>query len=232
MESSISTMSRWQASFIHLLISLGILAALIIVIQFIWYPNELINFGGWQGIKIVAAIDIVLGPLLTLIIFNSKKALKELRTDLTVIGLIQIGALTYGCWTVYSERPIVQVLDNSGLHIISASVLKERDISIESLRDISENGTPPFSFYLYLPKSLESVARAQFLYEYQYGVPLTLNTGLYKNFPAVTAFPVHYLNDFKYDASAGCHIVPVISQQLEGRNVCLNTENGDYSLAP
>ena len=72
-------MNRWQAFSIHLCISSVIFVTLLFIIVAFWYPGVFIYLGGWLGIKIVAAVDMVLGPLLTLIIFNPAK--KKLKID-------------------------------------------------------------------------------------------------------------------------------------------------------
>lgn len=101
-------MSRFTAFAIHLGISVAIFLALLMVIVFIWYPGVYFaTDGGWQGIRLIAAIDVVLGPLLTLIVFRSGKP--GLRRDLTIIGIVQTMALSFGIWIVHSERPVLVV---------------------------------------------------------------------------------------------------------------------------
>ena len=67
-------LSKLRAGSIHLLISLVIFLILVAVIYFIWYPQPyFFTAGGWHGVKIAGAINLALGPLLTLIIFNPAK---------------------------------------------------------------------------------------------------------------------------------------------------------------
>lgn len=99
-------MNRFTAFAIHLGISVAIFLALLMVIVFIWYPGVYFaTDGGWQGIRLIAAIDVVLGPFLTLIVFRSGKP--GLRRDLTIIGIVQTLALSFGVWVVHSERPVL-----------------------------------------------------------------------------------------------------------------------------
>ena len=56
-------MTRIQAFLIHLGISAVIYAGLLYLIIFIWYPQPYFTAdGGWQGIRLVTGIDMVLGP--------------------------------------------------------------------------------------------------------------------------------------------------------------------------
>ena len=97
--------SRWAAFAIHLALSAFVFIALAAVIIFVWYPGFLFQTdGGWQGIRLIAGIDLILGPLLTLIVYN--KAKKSLPIDLSIIALVQISALCAGSYLVYQERPL------------------------------------------------------------------------------------------------------------------------------
>lgn len=96
-------MTRTQAFLIHLGISAVIYVGLLYLIIFIWYPQPYFAAdGGWQGIRLVTGIDMVLGPLLTLIVFKAGKP--GLKFDLTLIGILQTAALLWGTWTIYDQR--------------------------------------------------------------------------------------------------------------------------------
>jgi len=56
-------------------------------------------------------VDVILGPLITLTVFNRSKPRSELVRDLTVVGLIQLAALGYGLWTVFVARPVHLVFE-------------------------------------------------------------------------------------------------------------------------
>ncbi len=96
--------SRFAAAFYHFLISLGVFAVLAYVVLFIWYPDFFYTIdGGWEGMRIIIGVDLIMGPLLTLIVFKAGKP--GLKFDLTLIGLLQVSALLAGTYVVYSERP-------------------------------------------------------------------------------------------------------------------------------
>jgi hypothetical protein len=98
-------LNRYQAFAIHMAISLVLFFVLLICITQLWYPGILFYTGnGWKAIALIVGIDLILGPLLTLIIFNPNK--NSLKFDLWVIALVQTAALTYGTWTIHSSRPL------------------------------------------------------------------------------------------------------------------------------
>jgi hypothetical protein len=110
--------SRWQASAIHLLISVAIAAAVVALMLGIWYPGPLFEAAGGTGLlMILVGVDVVLGPLLTLIVFRSGK--RGMKLDLAMIGLVQSAALVYGAHVVFLARPafIVFVQDRFELAI-------------------------------------------------------------------------------------------------------------------
>lgn len=97
---------RWRAFSIHLAISLAILAVLLYVLFVYWFPGHLFDTdGGWQALRIIIGVDLVLGPLLTLVVASPGKPLSELRKDFSVIALIQASALTWGTWMAWENRP-------------------------------------------------------------------------------------------------------------------------------
>lgn len=100
------TRFRWQAFAIHLGISLAILAVLLYLLFYHWFPDYLFDTdGGWQALRVIAGVDIVLGPVLTLIAANPAKTTRELRRDFSLIGLIQAAALGGGIWLAWDNRP-------------------------------------------------------------------------------------------------------------------------------
>ena len=85
-------MSRFRASGFHFVISLLVGLVLLALCWFMWYPAPmLMAIGGHEIFLLVVGIDVVLGPLLTLVVFKSGK--KTLKFDLAVIALLQIAAL-------------------------------------------------------------------------------------------------------------------------------------------
>ncbi|MBL6691566.1 MAG: hypothetical protein ISP91_14365 [Pseudomonadales bacterium] len=57
--------------------------------------------------RIIIAVDLVLGPLLTLIVFKAGKP--GLKFDLAAIGTFQALCLAAGTYIVYSERPLALI---------------------------------------------------------------------------------------------------------------------------
>jgi hypothetical protein len=98
------TITRLRAFTLHLIISSTIFLLFLAIMFFVWYPPPYFEVdGGWQVLQIVAGVDLVLGPLLTLILFKPGKP--GLKFDMTCIALMQIAAILYGGKVIYQEHP-------------------------------------------------------------------------------------------------------------------------------
>ena len=132
-------MSRFQAFVIHFGISLLIFLALTWVIMTWWFPGIFFDIdGGWEGIRIIALVDLVLGPLLTLIVFKHGKP--GLKLDLTLIGLFQAACLSAGIWVVHNERPLALVLVDDFFYSMSAEDYLSVGIKPPDLSQFSKQG--------------------------------------------------------------------------------------------
>jgi hypothetical protein len=103
---------KFKAAGIHLGFCLAIAAIVLFLVYYFWYEGVLSaiqNVG--HLLLIVLAVDVVLGPFLTFIVYKVGK--KSLKFDLAVIAIVQLAFLGYGLSAVYNGRPafIVFVLD-------------------------------------------------------------------------------------------------------------------------
>jgi hypothetical protein len=112
---------RIKASVIHLSISL-IVAALAGALVFgVWYPYPYREIsGGRELFLILVTVDVILGPLITLAVFNRIKPWPVLRRDLLVVAALQLAALGYGLWTVSLARPVHIVFEVDRLSVVHA----------------------------------------------------------------------------------------------------------------
>ncbi|MDD5391382.1 MAG: TfpX/TfpZ family type IV pilin accessory protein [Thiothrix sp.] len=96
---------KLKALSIHLTISTFIVGCFLIFSIKIWYPSPLLEISGLKDIIIILlTVDLILGPLLTFVVFKPQKP--SLKFDLTFIGLVQIAALAYGMFTIYQGHPV------------------------------------------------------------------------------------------------------------------------------
>ena len=129
---------RIRAFFIHLAISSVIAIFAMIAVFYIWYPSPLHKAVGVTEIfLIILAVDIIVGPVITFVIFNRKKP--SLRFDLAVIAILQLFALSYGMSTVFNGRPAFVVFNIDRFDVARASDLDPESVT-KAKQDGNETG--------------------------------------------------------------------------------------------
>lgn len=120
---------RIKCFLIHLLISILIAIISLFLIFYGWYPNPLhtaLEVG--QVVWLMLGIDVVLGPLLTLMI--AKQAKKNLKIDLAIIGMVQMIALVYGLYSIDKGRPVVIAFDVNRFELVQKHMVKDNHQTI------------------------------------------------------------------------------------------------------
>lgn len=169
-------MSRYRAALYHLSISLVVFVALAYVVLFIWFPDFFFAIdGGWEGMRIIIGVDLVLGPLLTLIVFKAGKP--GLKFDLTLIGIFQAVCLAAGLYVIHAERPTFFVYYDR--HFYSSSNDTFTDYGIEAPDYSQFDDASPAHVYVALPENpIEEADMRRVLYND--GVPLWAYPKLYR----------------------------------------------------
>ena len=136
---SAKAFSRWQAAGTHLLICVAIAAVVITIMLGVWYPGPLFEAAGGTGILyILVGVDVILGPLLTLIVFKSGK--RGMKFDLAVIGLVQLAALVYGAHIVFLARPAFIVFVKDRFELVIAAEQDPAELAKAKYPDFREPG--------------------------------------------------------------------------------------------
>jgi len=117
-------MARLRACGIHLAISAGLALILVLLVSRVWYPYPLFELAKGRDIFILLiCCDIVIGPTLTLVVFNARKPRSELVRDLAIIGALQLAAMSYGMWTLLQARPAYIVYNGGQFNVPLAGEL-------------------------------------------------------------------------------------------------------------
>lgn len=112
---------RLQASAVHLGLSLCLATLAAVLVFGIWYPYPYREISGGRELFIlVVTVDVILGPLVTLAVFNRTKPWRELRRDLAIVAALQLAALGYGLWTVMIARPVHMVFELDRFRVVHA----------------------------------------------------------------------------------------------------------------
>lgn len=126
--STMRVLSRWQAAGVHLSASF-LLAVLAAALLFgVWYPPPYTHAAGADRlIMLLIGIDLVIGPLLTLIVYKHGK--KGMAFDIAFIATVQLVALVYGMFVIAQSRPVFVVVAEDMTYLTMASALDDRDLA-------------------------------------------------------------------------------------------------------
>ncbi len=125
-------MIKIKAFIIHFAISTFFILNFLAIVFFLWYPSPYLTLeGGNYIIAILIGVDLVLGPILTFVVYKPGK--KGLLLDLCIIAFIQVIAFAYGALTIYTERPQYIAFTVDRFILIPASSINTDELTEPSL---------------------------------------------------------------------------------------------------
>lgn len=123
--------TRFIAAGLHFLASAFVISLALSIIYFIWYPAPFYTIHSvFNAVKVLLLVDLVLGPFLTMLIFNVLKPRSELIRDVSIIVMFQLLALGWGIHITYKMRPDFFVFQDNTFY----SILKY-EVNVEGLND-------------------------------------------------------------------------------------------------
>lgn len=138
----LSNLNRYQAFGLHFLGSAAVITCIFCFIKFVWYPHQLFEVAnGLELLKILILVDLVLGPLIMLVIFNPKK--KSLKFDVTTVLICQLLFLGYGVWSLYTVRPVYLAFVEKQFVLVKANEIEDSDIAkvtVEKFKQLPQLG--------------------------------------------------------------------------------------------
>lgn len=116
---------------IHLaggLLAVGLLAVLVLGV---WFPYPYREISGGQRLFfLMVAVDVVCGPLLTLVLFDPAKARWKWHVDIAIILTLQLGAMAYGLHSIAKVRPVWLAFENDRFQVVRAD-----DVEVHRLHE-------------------------------------------------------------------------------------------------
>lgn len=126
--------SAVRAASVHLGLSLVVAVAVALLVFGVWYPPPFPELTGGRSLfLILMAVDVVCGPVLTLVLYNPTKSRFKWRVDVCLIVLTQLGALAYGLSQVAIARPVYVAFEGDRFRVVQAF-----DVDPERLQDAPE----------------------------------------------------------------------------------------------
>ena len=154
------TKDKLKAFSIHLFISATIVGIVFVLIFLFWYPRPYFEANGaWTVLRVLVMVDLVLGPLLTLVLF--KRGKKGLVLDMCIVAAIQLAALIYGVHVIFGERPYYLAFAVDRFEVIGKVEIDANKIKYPELKIKPNQG--PILVYSDFPKDKKE--RENFLFE-------------------------------------------------------------------
>ncbi len=120
-------MNRYKASAYHFIGSAAVLFLVFAWVRWVWYPDIFFTAAnGLNLLSIIVPVDVIIGPLITLIIFNPLKQ-AALKRDMAIIFVAQIVFLLYGIFTIYQARPVYVALVEKDFYLVTANEIDPQD---------------------------------------------------------------------------------------------------------
>jgi hypothetical protein len=121
--------SASRAAALHLLASVIVAALAAWLVFGVWYPRPFDQLAGGRGLfLLIVVVDVVCGPILTLVLFDPKKPKKKWYLDLALVVAIQLGALLYGLSQVAVARPVFLAFEGNRYRVVQALDVDEKDL--------------------------------------------------------------------------------------------------------
>lgn len=118
---------RLKAFTYHLLASVVIAIISLYVVFIVWHPAPLAQAVGVTLVFVIMlGIDMVLGPVLTLIV--AKQGKKLLKLDMAVIIFLQLAAYGYGMYNIANSRPVYIAFDTSRFEVVQANQIPKESL--------------------------------------------------------------------------------------------------------
>ncbi|MDH0865511.1 TfpX/TfpZ family type IV pilin accessory protein [Mitsuaria sp. GD03876] len=134
---------RLKASLLHFTFTLVVAASVAAIVFLLWYPWPYSEVsGGATLFLLIVGVDVVLGPLITLVVFDVTKRKAELWRDMVVVVALQLAGLAYGTHTMFVARPVVLALEGERFRVAIAADVVEAELpkAPEGLRSLSLTG--------------------------------------------------------------------------------------------
>jgi len=122
---------RFVAFSIHFVATLGIAAIAAALIFLLWFPHPYETMvGGTELFMLVVGCDLVLGPLISLVIYNTQKPRSKLILDYTIVGVLQVAAMAYGVFIVAGTRPVYVAFNRDRLEVVTARDIDDSELAL------------------------------------------------------------------------------------------------------
>ncbi len=173
-------LNRWHMAALHGLATVVVGGGLGYLVLDHTLPSFFFKLdGGWPALTQLLLVLLVLGPLLTLVVYRPHKP--GLRLDLTLIGLVQGLGLVVGVAAIYNERTTFLVYYEQHFYGVNDRIFADHNLATPDFRDFGVSA--PAIVYVDVPSDPVEEANLRRIL-YQDRLPLWAYPKLYRPLPA------------------------------------------------
>jgi hypothetical protein len=117
------------AALIHFTVTAIVIGVAAWLVFYLWFPEPYSTLlGGTKLFLLIVVCDLVLGPVLTLVIYSPSKRKTILLFDYSVVGGLQIASLAFGLYVTAQTRPVVASFTVDRFDIVSAAEISDAEL--------------------------------------------------------------------------------------------------------
>lgn len=177
--------AKCKALATHISISLVLVAIALALMLLRWFPAPLFTTdGGSTALRLLLLVDLVLGPLLTFVVFNPNKARRLMVLDLSVIAVLQLAAYGAGLWSIHGVRVQAVALHEGQFQAVTADTYRDQTIEPGSWAALGDSS--PYLVNVREPKDGDEAAGVT-AFGFTQGLEPYHLQFLYERFDAVAA---------------------------------------------
>jgi len=151
---------KLQAFGVHLALSLLALGGLWYLLVTRWYPAPyFVLDGGWHLVRLFSGAAVVVGPLLTAVVYSRRKGRARLAVDLAAVVALQAALLGFGTWTTHAQRTVMVVFVDGAFYTLNselAALLGARGTEV-----LRTSPTKPAYAWIRLPPDTQTLQRTR-----------------------------------------------------------------------
>lgn len=134
---------KCRAGLVSLAVYLVFAAVLAALVCYAWFPGYLFWLdGGLQGLRLVLAVALVLGPVMACIVVHPGKSRGKLAFDVAVIAVLQVGSMAWGLWQVREQRPVAVVYGSNRFISVAPAIMARQQETPATLQRFSPQRPP------------------------------------------------------------------------------------------
>jgi hypothetical protein len=121
---------KFKATGFHFLVTLTFAVCAAALIFLVWFPDPMQTMiGGTELFLLVTGSDLALGPLSSLVVYNSTKTRRALVFDYACIGTVQLAALCYGIYILAGTRPVYVAFSGDRFEVVAARDITDAELA-------------------------------------------------------------------------------------------------------